>query len=87
MLIIKTVSYAKEKNLLNNLKNMEKEKFLLLLVFILAGSFILFVNLTRVVWKSTETGIDEKQQIACLEGGGKKIINDFGEFLRCERPN
>ena len=48
---------------------------------------IVFVNLTRVVWKSTETNTkySEVQQIACLQGGGDPFVNGFGDYMGCEK--
>lgn len=46
---------------------------------------IVFVNLTRITWKKTETGYLEAQEIACLQGGGNAIHAESGRYIGCEK--
>lgn len=55
------------------------------LIIVIAISIIAFVNITRVVWKITNDGMNEKQEIACLSGGGAVVSNDFGVYFSCKK--
>ena len=46
---------------------------------------IVFVNLTRIVWKITETNTDDMFRVACLKGGGKVLDAETG-YIGCEKP-
>lgn len=48
--------------------------------------WIVFVNLTRIVWKKTETvDYNNVQKVACLQGGGTLQVNGFNEYMGCEK--
>ena len=65
---------------------MEKEIKIILVVGIL---FIIFVNLTRIVWQFTNTEINNSNalKVACLKGGGEVIENGFMDYLNCKPEN
>ena len=47
--------------------------------------WISFWNITRVVWKMTETGYREAQEVACLQGGGEPVRNGGGFYIHCKK--
>ncbi len=55
-------------------------------ILVVAFAIYFVVAGIRITWKQTEINsgnIELKQQIACLEGGGRVAFNDFGTYIRC----
>ena len=61
------------------------QNFIFKIIVSIEITLLLLLNLTRVVWKQTETesSLEARTKIACLEGGGQIILSELGKFLRC----
>ena len=63
----------------------EDHKVNLVILISLEIFILLLFNITRVVWKKTETISDGQLRVACLEGGGQVRKTDLGTYGGC-RP-
>ena len=54
------------------------------MVLVIGILIILLINVTRITWKVTETGINYAQIIACEDGGGEAVTDVFNGYFGCE---